>query len=196
MKLYICLCCWLSPRGLDLQIVYNQEKYRRRLTSQSPVRASFPSQEEGKQSRAQNNDEVHKAKSWQQPDEIYLTDPNIKSRVWLAGQAEAVTLAKGSLIIIITLHFTSLSHRPHSISVFFSFSQHHYTRDVVSFPNQSHKKPPLSCSPSTPTTLKLSASAAAPLRENPAYETTQPVTQPNNWRLDSPRSLSCCHKFL
>lgn len=91
-------------------------------------------------------------------------------------------------------------HRPHSVPVF-SFSQHHHTSDVVSFWNQSHKTwpclqcsaPPLSCSPSTPTALKLSASAAVPPGQNPAYETSQQVTQPDNCRLDSPRGLSCCH---
>lgn len=113
-------------------------------------------------------------------------------------QPEAVTLAKGSLIIIIIagLFISPLCCAGLGAPAPFhscSFAQPASLYKWCSVPNQSHKKqlclhcsaPPLSCSPSNPTALKLSDSAAVPLREISAYETSQPVTQPVDCRLDN-----------
>lgn len=95
-------------------------------------------------------------KSRQQADEVYLSDPTIKSRVWLVRQPETVTLAKGSLIIII---IAGLFISPPCCAGFGAPAPFHscfFTQPAslykwCSVPNQSHKKtalPPLLCTTS------------------------------------------------
>lgn len=147
MKLHICLYCWLSLKGLDPQKFVIKENTATDMSVN--VYANFLSQKQYKGSRARNHTEQRwgtRRENTSKPGEVYATDLTKKSRFWLVKQPEAVTLAKGSLIIINTARlFISPPclldplHRPYSIPVFL-FSKHHHTSDVVSFPNQSNKK--------------------------------------------------------
>lgn len=106
------MCLW-NNETLDLPVlltftegavstdVWNQKKNRHRLTSQSLSVPAFWAKNRGNKAGHRAALWVSQVESMQQPDEVYLTDLTIKSKVWLASQPEAVTLAKGSLIIII-----------------------------------------------------------------------------------------------
>lgn len=97
-----CLYCWLSQRGLDPQkSVIKRNTATDYHVSPSLCQLSRPRTRETKQGTEQRWGAQEESR--QQPDEVYLTDPTIKSRLWLARQPEAVTLAKGSLIIIIII---------------------------------------------------------------------------------------------
>lgn len=162
IKLYICPLTFTE--GAGSADVSNQEKHRRASQSLSVPALRAKNWEDKAGHRTTSRCTQRRRRK--QPDEVYLTDLIMKSRVWLARTKDP--LSSPSLL---------------DSSFCLPERQHHCTSDVVSFPNQSHKKqpcllcaaPPLSCSPSTPTAPQ--PRPLFPWGENPAYETSQPVTQ-------------------
>lgn len=167
----------------------NKEKYRHSLTSLSMfVQLLEPRWEE----TGTEQQWCAPGESGRQRDEVYSTNLTVESRLLLAVWNSRIS-QRNHHRHCWTFHFTSLL-------CWTQCTNHHYTSDVVSFANQSHKKwPCLQCSEpplsSTPHILTLAASVAAPLRENPAMEPhSHLLSKTTNCRLDGPCSLLFCHE--